>query len=119
MIIEVPDDLSRMSRRELSELDERLTAAKAAIRAELTGAQSDRYADRPRWARALASVVDGPNRKKADRYVLLLAILIVLFFTLPNVLMSFIHFGEMYQASHYQGVPKQQPVAPILSDEQR
>lgn len=124
MNIEVPEDLSALTREQLTALEARLDDARTAVRIELRlmashAAPVSKYAGRPRWAQALGSLVDGPNRKKADRYVLLLAILVVLFFSLPSLLNSLIVFGEKYQASHYRGVPPSPPTAPTLTDESR
>lgn len=122
MIIEVPDDLSSLSPAQLRELEDKLDDARTAVRVEMrlpgsAPAAGDRYAGRPQWAQALGGVLDS---KQFDRYVFLFAVLIVLFFTLPNVMTSFIAFSERYQASQYQGVPKGAPAAPpTLSDEPR
>lgn len=124
MIIEVPTDLSKCSRTQLLKLEELLDEARTAVRVEMRITSYDQprpanYSGRPAWARAVLSLIDGPARKKADRIVLGLAILIVLLVTLPGILSTLIEFGSRYQAAHYQGVPKPEPTAPTLSNEQR
>lgn len=124
MIIEVPKDLSKCSRAQLLELEEQLDDARTAVRVEMRVTSYDQprppnYANRPAWTRAVASLIDGPARKKADRIVLVLAILIVSMFTLPGVLNTLIEFSSRYQATHYQGVPKPEPTAPTISGDQQ
>jgi hypothetical protein len=124
MTIEVPDDLSQFSPKQLQQLEERIDTARTAVRVELRladrgGVRADRYANRPRWAQVLGSLIDGPAKKNADRYILAFAILVVLMFTLPSILNSLIEFGGRYQASHYHGVPKSEPTAATLEVERQ
>lgn len=111
------DELSAYSLAELDTLSERIDATRHEIRRARQRAVQRELANRPAWVRSLASVIDGPGKKKMDRYVLLIATAVVLFCGLPGFLQSCIEFGEKYQQAHRQGAPA--PTAPTIQDERQ
>ena len=109
-------DVHALDSGELQKMQEHLETMLQRVKEER---QNRLLASRPAWARKVGGLIDGENKKRANLYVLVFSILVVLMYTLPPFLNSLIAAGARYQASGYKGVPRVEPTAPSLPVERQ